>query len=195
MKKLNLFLAFGLLMLVSSTSQAQNTASASATASAHVINPISLTWQTPLAFGFVIPPPSGVGTAVMDVSSISGLNSLNYYAMNPTMGGGATRTTGGSPGPIIFLVEGELNYTYAISLPPATTPVVMIHNTSGPPGTLLVDNFFTNIGPTGQLTSPDNGYGVGAGKQYFAVGATLHIPSTATGGQYTGSWVCTVAYN
>jgi len=193
MKKLNqLFIAGALLVVLFSTSHAQVTASASATANANVIHPISLQWQTPLAFGILIPPSTGTGYATMDVSTISGLNSLNYLPKNPDVYLGVTRTNGASPGPIIFLVEGELTYTYAISLPPATIPVVVyINNTSGP-DQLLLDNFQTNIGPTGQLNSVVFGT---LGKQYFAVGATLHIPSTAGAGQYSGQFTCTVAYN
>jgi len=193
MKKLNQLLITGaLLVVLFSTSHAQSSASASATASANIIHPISIIWQTPLAFGALVPPATGTGRAVMDVSAITNLNSLNYLAESPTVFDGVTTAPGGSPGPIIFLVEGELNYTYAISLPPVTSPVVvMLNNTSGPQQ-LLLDNFQTNIGPTGALNSVVFGT---LGKQYFAVGATLHIPSTAAAGQYTGQFTCTVAYN
>jgi len=193
MKKLNqLFITGALLVVMFTTSHAQTSATATATANANVIHPISLQWQTPLAFGILIPPPTSTGTAVMDVSTISGLNSLNYLPKNPDVFNGVTRTNGASPGPIIFLVEGELGYTYSISLPPVTTPVIVyINNTSGP-DQLLLDNFQTNIGSTGVLNSVVFGT---LGKQYFAVGATLHIPSTAGPGQYSGQFTCTVAYN
>jgi len=193
MKKLNqLFITGALLVVMFTTSHAQTSATATATANANVIHPISLQWQTPLAFGILIPPPTSTGTAVMDVSTISGLNSLNYLPKTPDVFNGVSRTNGASPGPIIFLVEGELGYTYSISLPPVTSPVIVyINNTSGP-DQLLLDNFQTNIGSTGVLNSVVFGT---LGKQYFAVGATLHIPSTAGPGQYSGQFTCTVAYN
>jgi len=201
MNKIKLALVSALLLGLSSVSFAQNSASASATANATVVKPIKLTWNQPLAFGNLTTPTTAA-TSVMDVNGVNVTNA-SYYAKLPTNTNCNTISVGndifggdGSPGPAIFTVNGQLNFTFAVTLPPGTTPVpVHLANNTQVSADLLLDNLTCCIGGNGGVPGLIGTLSNGIGNQFFAVGGTLHIPASAPSGWYQGTFDVAVAYN
>lgn len=85
-----------------------------------------------------------------------------------------------TPTAAAFAVTGGADLTYTLTLP--SNDVVTL--TSGANSIKVQD--FTPIS-AGTLNS--------LGKDYFAVGASLEIPSTAIAGAYTGTFQVTIVYN
>lgn len=96
---------------------------------------------------------------------------------------GAVELIASGPGtPAQYVVSGDPNLTYAISLPADGTVAL----TSGA-NTMPVNSFTSSPGLTGTLG--------GGGTQALAVGATLSVGSAQAGGTYSGSFDVTVIYN
>lgn len=85
-----------------------------------------------------------------------------------------------TPTAAAFAVSGGANLTYTLTLPAND----VVNLTSGA-NTIKVQDF-TSVGD-GALNS--------SGKDYFAVGASLEIPSSAVAGAYSGTFAVTVVYN
>jgi hypothetical protein len=88
-----------------------------------------------------------------------------------------TSTTPSAAG---FAVTGGANLTYTLTLPAND----VVNLTSGA-NTIKVQDF----------TPLSAGTLNGAGKDWFAVGASLEIPSNAIAGAYTGTFQVTIVYN
>lgn len=205
MKTIKLIVAIGLLIGLHSALLAQLSAQASALANGTVISPIHLTWENPLEFGTLVPPPSGTGYATMDVTGM-GANSVIGHGvclMSPVMTGGAGRTDQGPnpPSAAIFLVEGQADFAFGVELPPIQVIVNPMHRVG--PGTpiLALDNFQTNLAGSDPAFGAGSGTGHGGsgiltgGFKYFAVGARLAIPSGTPPGEYSGQFNVRVFYN
>jgi hypothetical protein len=139
-------------------------ASATASASASIIAPITLTKNVDMSFGNIAVSASSGGTVILAPAG--------------------TRTTGGAGGVTLpattgtvtaadFTVAGTPDYTYAITLPSSTT----ISDGSG--HNMTVDGFTSTPSATGTLSS--------GGSQDLTVGATLTVTAAQTPGTYTNA--------
>jgi len=197
--KVTLILALLIGANASIWAQGGNTSSATGTARATVVTPIHLTWNQPLAFGTIV-PSGGLGTAYMDLTGVN-VPSSTKINKAPTCTG-CTPVNGQNlahsfvdPGPAVFSVTGQLGFTFAISLPPVTQAIpVHIINTDVVAPDMTVDAFQATVGTPGVIGSVGTLIH-GTGKEFFAVGATLHVPANAAPGYYEGQFLCTVAYN
>lgn len=193
-----------MLIGLSTVSFAQQSASATANANATIVEPIKLTWNQPLAFGNLT-TPTVAATSTIDVSGVNPTNAA-YLAKLPTNVNCNTIAVGqnifngdGSPGPAVFTVNGEFNYTFAVTLPLGSTPVPihLINNTQAAPHLMLSGLTCViggNGGVVGLVGTLSNGF-TGNGNQFFAVGGTLSIPANAASGWYQGTFDVGVAYN
>ena len=154
----------------SNSSFAQATATASA--SANIITPISIAKDVDMNFGNVAVSATIAGTAVLAPAG--------------------TRTTGGAGGVTLpattgtvsaaqFTVSGQAAYTYAITLP--TSCVI----TDGASHNMTVDNFTSTPSATGLLS--------GTGTQVLNVGATLNVSAAQASGLYTNATGVPVTVN
>lgn len=186
---------------LSSLSFAQNHASASAEADARVVKPIKLTWNQPLAFGNLT-TPTVAATSMMDVNGVNVTNS-GYYAKNPTNTNCNSIDIGmnlyggdGSPGPAIFTVNGEKNFSFIVTLPTGATPVpIHLANNTQVASDLLLTSLTCCIGGNSGVPGFIGTLSNGLGNQWFAVGGTLQIPANAPSGWYQGTFDVAVSYN
>ena len=172
MKKLFNFLASTILLVwVSKTSYGQ--ASATASVSATIVTPISISKTNDMNFGRVA------------VTSTAGNVILAPAGTRSTTGGVTLPSTGGTSdvSPAIFTVSGTANYTYSITLPSTD---VTISNGSA---TMTVNTF------TSSPTVASGGTLDGSGDQTLQVGATLHVSANQAAGLYTSATPFTVTVN
>lgn len=162
------FFALAIVMIgLSSTSFAQE--SATATASATIITPISITKNVDMNFGNVSVQSTTGGTVVLATDNTR------------------TRTNGvtlpsfavGTVSAAAFTVNGEEDYTYAITLPSSVTIVSGLND-------MVVDGFVSSPDATGVLT---------LGTQSLKVGATLNVDAAQPAGTYTNTTDLTVTVN
>ena len=166
MKKLSTVLAGALLMVGFSTSFAQSTASADA--SARIVSPLQLTKTADLKFGNLAAGASA-GTVDMSVSDVR------------TATGGVTLIAAGNvSNAAAFDVIGYPDASFTISLPSS----ILIASGAND---MLVDNFVSSLGATSTLDPQ--------GAAALKVGATLNVAANQAIGLYTGSFDVTVAYN
>jgi len=168
MKKISLIAAIGFLGL-SVNSFGQQTSSATASASATIITPISISKTIDMNFGNIAVGAS-LGTVVLATDG------------SRTKTGGVTLpATTGSPAAASFAVTGQGSYTYAITLPASATTI-----TDGSSHNMTVDTWVSNPATTGTLSS---------GAQTLLVGATLHVAANQATGSYTSATPFTVTVN
>jgi hypothetical protein len=168
MKKVILTLGLCLIGIFSTTSVLAQ-ASATATASATIVTPISISKNTDMNFGNIATDGS-VGTVVLSPSN------------GRTSTGGVTLpATTGTVTAASFTVSGSGSYTYAITLPSSVTI------TSGS-DQMTVDTFTSTPSTTGTLSS---------GEQIITIGATLNLVASQAEGTYTSGtpFAVTVNYN
>src|ERR1700744_6017200 len=145
-------------IIIAGTNASFAQASATASASANIITPISITKTVDMNFGNVAVSATTAGTVILST--------------------GGTRTTGGAGGVTLpavagtvaaatFTVSGLASYTYAITL---TSSAVI---TDGSTHQMTVNGFTSNPSSTGTL-------GASTGTQTLQLGATLNV----TAGQY-----------
>jgi len=151
-----------------------STATATAVATASVIQPISVTKTTDLAFGSFVRPATGANTVT--ISSTTGARSLT--------GGGNAALANSTTSRAAFTVGGEGAQTFSIALPPTV-------NMTRSGGTETLPVTLSASGPSGAL----NGAVGGNGTATFGVGGTLPLTSTVVGGSYSGAFDVTVGYN
>jgi hypothetical protein len=158
-----------ILTAISGSAFAQATATVTTTGSATIIQPITLTQGTGLAFGTIVRPGTGTGTVTID--SGTGARSV----ANGVVGLASTTSRA------VYTVNGEGGATFSIAVPatfnltgPSTIPVTL-----------------TPTGSTGTLT---NALGT-AGTASFGVGGNFSVASTTVTGTYSGTYDVTVAYN
>jgi hypothetical protein len=158
------------LTLASTLSAAQNSATASASAKANIISPITLTKVVgaDLNFGDVVPGATA-GTVVVTPAAVR------------TSTGGVSLGNGATVAAAAFTVGGANNATYSITLPAG--PVTI----TGPTSTMTVDTFTSNPSGTGTIGA--------TGTQLLNVGGTLNVGINQAIGAYTGTFNVTVAYN
>jgi hypothetical protein len=146
---------------------AQSTANATATAT--IVNPISIAKDVDMNFGNIASNGS-VGTVVMGTDGAR------------VAGAGVTIPAGSLSTAAKFTVTGEGAYTYDLTLPSTIT----ISNSDLIPADMVVNGFTSNS--TKKLTG---------GTEVFFVGATLNLGASQAAGIYTNStgFNVTVNYN
>lgn len=162
MKKI---LAISVLMLAFS---AGIFAQATATASAVIVAPISITQTADMSFGNII-AGAGAGTVVLTPAGVRTPTGVTF----PSVGGTVTAAS--------FTVSGLSGATYSISLP-------LTHNIVSGANSMVVNAFTSTPSGTGTLTG---------GSQVLNVGATLNVGAAQPAGSYTSAagFLVTVNYN
>ena len=147
-------------------------ATATASASANIITPISIAKTVDMNFGNVAVSATISGTAV-----------LAPAGTRTTGGAGAVTlpATTGTVSAASFDVTGQASYTYAITLPTSTTI------TDGASHTMTVDAFTSVPATTGTLSA--------SGTQTLNVGATLNVAAGQASGTYTNATGVPVTVN
>jgi hypothetical protein len=161
------------LMLTTGSRAAGTTDSASAGASAEVIQPISVTKSSDLTFG-VVAPTGTAGTVTIDTGGAR--SSVNVDVLPPP---GLGRTFGAAT----FNVTGQPEFTYSVSLP---TSITIASSTDS----MLVDMFTDLATNLGTLVNV-----LGVGKDSFRVGADLNVGAAQAPGFYSGTFTATVTYD
>jgi hypothetical protein len=157
------------LFMFIANSNAQSTATASTTAV--LVTPISITKVTDMHFGTVAASATA-GTVVLD------------YADGRTASGGVSMPAGSSTQKTaVFTVNGEGNSSFAITLP--TSGITL---TGSVTGSMTVSDFACDLGTTATLSS---------GISTLKVKATLNVPANAASGTYSNAsgLAVTVNYN
>jgi len=166
MKKI---LAISVIMIAFSAGLfAQN--QATATATAVIVTPISITQTADMSFGNIIASVGG-GTVVLTPGGARTPAGVTF----PAVGGTVTAAS--------FNVAGQANLTYSITLPAS-------HTINSGANSMLV-NAFTSSTLSGTATLS------GAGTDVLTVGATLNVGAAQPAGTYTNlaGFTVTVNYN
>ena len=173
MKKITLFTAI-VMIAFTTNAVAQSTATTTATTSARVITPITITKSVDMNFGNLVATVAG-GAIVLPTSGAR--------TGDAAILAGATQK--GNVAPASFTVTGETDFTYAITLPPASFNV---SNGDTTPATMTVGTFVSTPSSTGTLAS---------GTQTLIVGATITLAANQKAGAYTNAsgLAITVNYN
>lgn len=157
--------------MIAFTSKAVAQDDATATSSATIVTPISITKSADMNFGNVA------------VTATAGTVILDPAGTRTTTGGVTLPATSGSVAAASFDVAGEGSYTYDITLP---TGDHTIEDAAATPNTMVVNAFSSDPSGTGQLTT---------GAQVLKVGATLNVGAGQTSGTYTSATPFTVTVN
>jgi hypothetical protein len=169
----NILLILGTTILALGYHQASYAqATATASASANVISPISLTKNVDMNFGNIAVSASTGGTVIL---ATGGTRSKGGA------GGVTLPATSGTVAAANFTVSGNASYTYAITLPSSVT----ISDLGG--HTMTVNGFNSNPSSTGTMS--------GGGTQTITVGATLSVSSAQASGTYNNSTGVPVTVN
>jgi len=170
-QKMKKLFAFSILIIAfASSALAQPTtgATTSASATAVILTPISISNGADMDFGSVAVNATTDGTVVLTAAA----------ATTRSVSGGVT-AVGGTPSSAAFTVTGVADQTYSITLPTDGTTVL-----TGPGPDMGVD-FVCNLGTSGLLTG---------GTETFYVGATLSVAGGQTAGSYSGTFEVSVDY-
>lgn len=171
MKTTSKFLTVAFVLLVANKSFAQAEATASATAT--IVEPISVAKTADLKFGSVAKGAAG-GTVVIAANG------------NRTKTGDISLVNVGTVQAAAFTVTGDAGREYVLTLPSAAIEI-----TSGA-NKMNVDTFTSSLSGRGTI-SGTIGSGT-TGTQDITVGATLTVGSAQAPGSYTGSFKVTVNY-
>ena len=146
-------------------------ATATASASANIITPISIVKVTDMNFGNVAVSATLAGTVVL------------APAGTRTTGGGGGVTLPATVGTVAaasFTVSGQASYTYAITLPVSCVITDGTHN-------MTVNTFTSSPSSTGTLST--------GGVQTLNVGATLNVSAAQAANAYTNATGVPVTVN
>ena len=169
MKKFLVFTA-AILTTVGVFAQGNPTASATATASANIIQPLEIVKTADLAFGNIASGTSE-GTVVIATDGAR------------TSTGGVTLIEAGNvSNAASFDVNGLADASFTIEVPAS-----IVIETEGGADQMTVDNFVSSLGADSVLDAN--------GEATLNVGATLNVSAQQAAGLYSGSFDVIVAYN
>jgi hypothetical protein len=169
MKKFLVFTA-AILTTVGVFAQGNPTATASATASANIIQPLEIVKTADLAFGNIASGTSE-GTVVIATDGAR------------TSTGGVTLIEAGNvSNAASFDVNGLADASFTIEVPAS-----IVIETAGGADQMTVDNFVSSLGADSVLDAN--------GEATLNVGATLNVSAQQAAGLYSGSFDVIVAYN
>ena len=169
MKKFLVFTA-AILTTVGVFAQGNPTASATATASANIIQPLEIVKTADLAFGNIASGTSE-GTVVIATDGAR------------TSTGGVTLIEAGNvSNAASFDINGYADASFTIEVPAS-----IVIETEGGAEQMTVDNFVSSLGADSVLDAN--------GEATLQVGATLNVSAQQAAGLYSGSFDVIVAYN
>jgi spore coat protein U-like protein len=155
---------------LATVAHAQNSATATAAGSATIIQAISVSKSTDLAFGTIVKPSSGTSTISVDTA---GVRSITGTAV-------AANATGVSRA--LFAVTGEGASVFSISVPSS-------FSMSSGANSLVV----TTVSSATSATL--SGTAGAQGSATFGVGGSFPLATNTASGAYAGNFVVTVTYN
>ena len=159
---------------VSGEAYAQSSASQSTTGTGTILQPLTLTKNTDLAFGSIVRPSSGSNTvAINETSGARALSGAGNAAL-------VTSTTSRAT----YTANGEGAQTFSI-----TVPANFNMTRSGGSETLTVT--LASTAASGTMSGTQGT----AGSASFGVGGTFPLDNTTVAGSYSGTFNVTVAYN
>ena len=168
--------ALGVLALTAIAAPAMaQSASTTGQGSITVIRPLTITKNADLAFGTVVRPSTGAGTAGV---SAAGVRSVT--------GGVVGLSSGDTPQAAQFTVDGEGGQSVSVTIP-ATFSIANGSDTL----TVTTSNNLTGSAAAQTLS---NALG-SAGSLVFKVGGSVPVASTAPTGLYSGAFTVSAAYN
>lgn len=166
--------AAGAALAVSAPAFAQSSATQSTTGTTKIIQPITLTKDTDLAFGSVVKPTTSSNIVAISASDGSrGLTGGGDAALAPSTSGRATYT-----------VNGEGGQTFSISAPAS-------FDMTRQGGSETITVTLTPSAASGTISGSLGS----AGSSTFGVGGSFSVSSTTASGSYSGAFDATVAYN
>lgn len=145
-------------------------ASATSSASANVITPISIVKTADMNFGNAAVSASTAGTVV-----------LAPAGTRTATGGVTLPVTAGTVSAAAFTVSGAASYTYSITIPGSSVNLTYSGHT------LVASAFTSSPSATGTLSA--------SGTQTLTVGATLAVTAGAIAGTYTNATAVPVTVN
>ena len=160
------------LLFILTTSIASYGQSATASASATLVEAMAMVKVTDLNFG-TMTVPTGASTVVLSTSNTRTVASGDVTLLSNTP----------SSSVATFTVTGGGSMSYTITLPNSVT----ITETTGNTNTMTVSNF-TSSSSNGSYTLD------GTGTDLISVGATLSLGTDEIAGTYTGTFTVSVAY-
>lgn len=158
----------------SSAAFAQSSATATATGSTTIVQPLTLTKNVDLSFGRIVKPSTGSGTVA-----------IANTADAVTAGSGAIALSGITTTRAKFTIDGEGGQVATVSVPTSFDLALSTDATKKITITLAPD--------LGATTTLSNALGA-AGTQTLYVGGNFALPSTQVTGAYSGTFDVTVAY-
>ena len=158
------------IFFAAASTEASAQATATATATATIVTPISLTKTLDMDFGNVAVNATSAGTV-----------ELTPAGSRVAAGGVTLPATAGSVAAAAFTVDGQANYTYAITLPTG------VHQISNGAVNMNVTGFSSLPSTTGTLDAN--------GTQALTVGATLTVGAAQPAGIYTSTTPFSVMVN
>ncbi len=163
-------LSVALVVAVASFAQGNPTASATATASANIVQPLQIAKTADLAFGNIASGTAD-GTVVIAVDG------------SRTSTGGVTLIEAGNvSNAASFGITGFADATFTIEVPAS-----IVIETAGGADQMTVNNFVSSLGANSVLDMN--------GEATLGVGATLNVSAQQAAGLYSGSFDVIVAYN
>ncbi|MDB5026102.1 MAG: hypothetical protein JWP78_3857 [Mucilaginibacter sp.] len=170
-KNLTKLIALGIMMIGFSASSFAQTDVKTATASANatIITPITITKVNDLNFGNIVATTTG-GTVVLSPASARTELGVQLSAVSGTVSAAS------------FTVTGQSGYAYTVTLPADGYAIKTGGGTA--PETMTLTSFTSNS--TGTLTG---------GTQTLSVGATLNVVANQTAGVYTNATGFDVSVN
>ena len=172
MKKLTLIFAVAMIALTSKTfAQDRQEATETASSTATVITPISLTNVSGINFGTIAVDATAPGTVIIASDATYSTTGL------------VTVTAETTPAPATFTVSGQDTYAYNIVLP---TTDIILSDEATTANTMILNAITSNASGS-----------TGTGAETFNVGGTLNVAGGQTAGTYTNAdeLSVTVYYN
>ena len=170
MKKFLVFTA-AILTTVGVFAQGNPTASASATASANIVQPLEIVKTADLAFGNIA---SGTSEGTVEI----------FIDGSRTATGGVTLIEAGNvSNAASFDITGLADASFTVEV-----PVSIVIETAGGVDQMTVDNFYSSL-------NSDNSFLDANGEANLQVGAILNVAAQQAAGLYSGSFDVIVAYN
>ena len=173
MKK-TVFLLAGLFVMacgIQSVKAQTQTGSATANATATIVQAVSITKNADLNFGKIIADPTEEGKVAIQTDGTRTIAAGNVVLFNTESNHQAAS----------FKASGSAGRTYSLSFPASATLT-----REGGSETMTVEGFVHNA--TGRLDDA-------TGEETFNVGGTLKVGANQAPGQYTGTFTVTAAYN
>lgn len=151
---------------------AQNSASAPTTGTTRIVQPITISKTTDLAFGTIVRPTASTNSII--VSEVDGARTKTGSGDAALVASTVTRAA--------YSVGGEGGQTYSVSVPASFAM------TSG------ANSITVNLTPSATSGTLSGSIG-SSGTATFGVGGNFSIAGTQATGNYAGSFTATVVYN